>query len=72
MKMENFDDAVAFARECLTEGGKAAAKQLGQPEPKVIEEKTLTGVRLVVEWADGERTNEAVITRTDNQVSFAG
>lgn len=72
MKMQNFDDAVAFAKECLTQCGEDAANKLGEPMPKVIEETTLTGVRLVLEWADGERTNDAVINRTDNQVSFAG
>jgi len=51
----------------MLEGGKAAAKQLGIAPPTLREEKTLTGIRLVVVWPDGEETNECVIQRTDNQ-----
>jgi len=66
-KIETFEDSVAFARELMLEGGKAAAKQLGIAPPTLREEKTLTGIRLVVVWPDGEETNECVIQRTDDQ-----
>lgn len=71
-KIETFEDSIVLAREIMMEGGKAAAKQLGIAPPTLREEKTLTGLRLVVVWPDGAETNECVIDRIDNQTSMAG
>lgn len=63
MKIETFDDALKLARQIMAAACSDAAKQLHCEPPTVREECTLTGVRLVVVWPDGEETNECRVDR---------
>ena len=71
-KIETFEDSVALAREIMTRAGNDAARILRTKPPKLREEKTLTGVRIVTVWPDGAETNECVVQRIDDQTSMAG
>lgn len=71
VRLESFEDTVALAREIMTKAMNGAAKKLRTEPPTLREEKTMTGIRLVVVWPDGAETNECVIQRTDNQSSFS-
>ncbi len=70
-KLETFEDSVALAREMMSEAGHATARQLGIKPPTLREEKTMTGVRIVVVWPDGTESNECTVDRLDDQTAHA-
>lgn len=70
MNPKTLAEAVALAREVLTNASKESARLLREPPPEIRESNMPDGtVRLVVVWPDGEETNECIVTAPEKSFS---